>query len=66
MRMNSIELFAGAGGLGLGIATAGFEHHLVVERDADACGTIRANFGAETGHAHQWHLSVNSVPAKPL
>ncbi len=59
--MNSIELFAGAGGLGLGIATAGFEHHLVVERDADACGTIRANFGAETGHAHQWPLFQGDV-----
>jgi DNA (cytosine-5)-methyltransferase 1 len=59
--MNSIELFAGAGGLGLGIAHAGFLHRLVVERDNDACGTIRANFGAETEHAHKWPLFEGDV-----
>jgi DNA (cytosine-5)-methyltransferase 1 len=59
--MNSIELFAGAGGLGLGIAHAGFVHRLVVERDGDACGTIRANFGAETEHTHKWPLFEGDV-----
>jgi DNA (cytosine-5)-methyltransferase 1 len=43
--MNSIELFAGAGGLGLGVSRAGFKHDLVVEWDADACDTMRKNFG---------------------
>lgn len=59
--MNSVELFAGAGGLGLGIADAGFVHRLVVERDGDACGTIRANFGAETAGAHKWPLFEGDV-----
>lgn len=41
--MKSIELFAGAGGLGLGAALAGFEHAAVVEWDKWACDTIREN-----------------------
>lgn len=41
--MTSVELFAGAGGLALGISNAGFTHKAVVEIDHDACNTIRAN-----------------------
>jgi DNA (cytosine-5)-methyltransferase 1 len=41
--MRSIELFAGAGGLGMGIRLAGFEHLAVVEWDKWACDTIREN-----------------------
>ncbi len=41
--MNAIELFAGAGGLGLGTALAGFKHLAVVEWDKWACDTIRQN-----------------------
>ena len=41
--MRSVELFAGAGVLALGLANAGFRHEAVVERDQNACGTIREN-----------------------
>ena len=41
--MKSIELFAGAGGLAMGIGLAGFEHVGVVEWDRWACDTIREN-----------------------
>jgi DNA (cytosine-5)-methyltransferase 1 len=41
--VTSVELFAGAGGLALGISNAGFKHKAVVEIDHDACNTIRAN-----------------------
>jgi DNA (cytosine-5)-methyltransferase 1 len=41
--MKTIELFAGAGGLALGTANAGFHHDAVLEWDHDACETIREN-----------------------
>ena len=40
---SSIELFAGAGGLALGMEFAGFEHVLLSELDADACRTLKSN-----------------------
>jgi DNA (cytosine-5)-methyltransferase 1 len=41
--MESIELFAGAGGLGLGLGLAGFKPRAVIERDKWACDTVREN-----------------------
>lgn len=59
--MNSIELFAGAGGLALGIENAGFNHSLVIERDSDACGTVRFNLGrTRKGHS-RWPLHEEDV-----
>lgn len=39
----SVELFAGAGGLALGMHMAGFRHVLLNEMDATACQTLRRN-----------------------
>lgn len=39
----TVELFAGAGGLALGMHMAGFKHVLLNEMDAMACQTLRRN-----------------------
>lgn len=39
----SIELCTGAGGQAIGLEQAGFEHHALVEIDADCCVTQRMN-----------------------
>jgi DNA (cytosine-5)-methyltransferase 1 len=41
--VRSIELFAGAGGLGLGSIFAGAEPQMIVERDRWCCETLRTN-----------------------
>ena len=54
--MRSIELFAGAAGLGLGLAKAGFHHDVVVERDRDACATIRHNQDRDHELVRGWRV----------
>jgi DNA (cytosine-5)-methyltransferase 1 len=43
LNINNIELFAGAGGMALGLEKAGFEHVLLNEFDKYACKTLRRN-----------------------
>lgn len=41
--MRSIELFAGAGGMALGLEAAGFNTEFLVEWNSNACATLRRN-----------------------
>lgn len=41
--MRSIELFSGAGGLALGLEAAGFNSVALIEKNRDACATLRLN-----------------------
>lgn len=59
--MKSIELFAGAGGLGMGLHEASFHPSLVVERDRYCCDTIRENQGFEYSPVRSWNLFEGDV-----
>jgi len=59
--MRSIELFAGAGGLGIGLHRAGFHPVQVVERDVYACDTIRENAGRAGSVVADWPLEQGDV-----
>lgn len=54
--MRSVELFAGAGGLAIGMANAGFHHAAVIERDSAACETFRENQRHHTTAVEGWPL----------
>ena len=52
--MKAIELFAGAGGLGLGVGRAGFTPVDVVEWDRWCCDTLRENRARGTEAMRHW------------
>lgn len=59
--MKSVELFAGAGGLGLGLSLAGFKPAAVVEWDRWACDTVRENLRREYPLVQGWPLVEGDV-----
>lgn len=56
MAMRAIELFVGAGGLGMGISQAGFQPMQIVEWDRWCCDTLRENRRAEASVIAHWPL----------
>lgn len=54
--MRSVELFAGCGGLALGVARAGFVHEFIVERDADSVETLNENKKRKVMHVRHWDI----------
>jgi DNA (cytosine-5)-methyltransferase 1 len=61
--MRSIELFAGAGGLGLGVSRAGFSPAAVIEWDRYCCDTIRENQERHLEPVAHWPLIEGDVRA---
>ena len=59
--MKSIELFAGAGGLGMGLSLAGFSPVEVVEWDRDCCETIAENRANGIAPVAGWPLTQGDV-----
>lgn len=54
--MKSLELFVGAGGLGIGVSQAGFETVAVMDWDRWACDTIRENGARGLAPFAEWTL----------
>lgn len=59
--LESLELFAGAGGLAMGIAKAGFRNRAVLEWERGACGTIRANQARGVRLVADWQVHERDV-----
>ena len=59
--MKSIELFSGAGGLGIGASNAGFETELVIDWDKWACETIRINARAGVDPMLHWRVHEGDI-----
>lgn len=52
--MHALELFAGAGGLGIGVSNAGFRPVMVVERDQWCCDTLSENRLVKGSPVSKW------------
>ncbi len=59
--MRSIELFAGAGGLGMGLHAAGFEPVNVVEWNSYCCATLRHNRDRRHPAVKDWTVTQGDV-----
>lgn len=58
--MRAVELFAGAGGLGMGISKAGFKPLEIVERDKWCCDTINRNRWGRKPLVKAWPEPIQS------
>lgn len=61
--MKSVELFAGAGGLSLGLSLAGFKPLAVIEWDKWACDTLRENKRNGYPLVQDWNVYEGDVRA---
>jgi DNA (cytosine-5)-methyltransferase 1 len=59
--VDSIELFGGCGGLGLGLSRAGFNSLAFLEWDDDAIATVRANRKKGIKHIKDWKVLHEDV-----
>jgi len=61
--MEAVELFAGAGGLAMGVSLAGFRSLAVIEWDRWACDTIRENQQRGYPLVADWPLTEGDIRA---
>ena len=54
--LDSAEIFGGCGGLGLGLARAGFRCRTFVEWNGDAVATVRFNAERQVQHIRDWDV----------
>jgi DNA (cytosine-5)-methyltransferase 1 len=59
--MRAVELFAGVGGLAMGVSQAGFKSMAVVEWDKWACDTVRENQRRGYPFVESWPLQEGDV-----
>jgi DNA (cytosine-5)-methyltransferase 1 len=59
--MLSVELFAGCGGLALGMSRAGFTHQHMAEFDRDAVATVLHNKNKGIDHVRDWPMHLQDV-----
>lgn len=59
--MKSAELFAGCGGLALGMSRAGFQHKYMAEFDHDAVATVLHNSLKGVRHVRDWPMRLQDV-----
>ena len=59
--MKSIELFAGAGGLGMGVSLAGFHPVQVVEWNKYCCDTLRENMARGIAPVSTWQVTEGDI-----
>lgn len=67
--MRSAELFAGCGGLALGLSRAGFDHALMAEFDGDAVATAQHNKQRGVEYITHWPVErtdVRDIDWEPL
>lgn len=59
--MQSAELFAGCGGLALGMSHAGFKHRYMAEFDHDAVATVLHNKDKGVEYVRDWPMGLQDV-----
>lgn len=64
--LRAAELFVGAGGLGMGIALAGFKTSSVIEFNKWACDTIRENQERDNPLVRDWNVKERDVRGYPF